>query len=202
MSTKEIWIVRHGKNRLDTDFKSLGTWQANCPLSQEGRDEIARVKRAYIDGETFKILACSWFTRAYETATILVPEPNRWRKTPALAPRLYIELDSWLKDHIKDMDPREYPNIDDIALTNRIFRPDFSAIEARWMLHAIIFFLNELGKGEKALLVSHRPLIDLLRGLLDLSFPPLEQRLEKGGMYKLIFKYGSLWQVIHCPPPK
>jgi phosphohistidine phosphatase SixA len=197
---KEIWLVRHGKNVLDQRFTQFGVWQPTSPLSQEGCEAIERVKNEHLEGETFQIYGHSGYVRAKQTAEILAPCAP-WEIVSELAPHLASELDTWIKKYILGLTSDKYPNLDDLAVSNTIFRPDFTHQEGRWILRGILHMLGRLQEGEKALLVSHQPLIGLVRGMLDLNFDPLEQSLEKGGIYRFLFSAHELATVVHYAPP-
>ena len=191
---KTLWLLRHGYNVLHPDWRQFGMWQAQSPLSEKGRGDIARVRTTYLQGERFKALFHSPFRRAMETAQIAVPD-GKWVALPTLAPRLPQVLDTLVASvegglpetsFLEEMEARW---------------PGLLQVETEWVLQGIQTALNALQDDEQALLVGHQPVLGLVRGTFDRRFPLYEQTLPKGGMYRCRFTDPTHAQVEYLPPP-
>lgn len=171
--------MRHGNNKLEEDVRIHGMWQSQSPLYPQGREEIEKVRAIHLKDTEFVYLAHSPFVRARETAEIAVPNGS-WEVLAGLAPLLEKELD----DVYQALEPKRHPqDLDQVE----VFIPNFCEREGAHIQKAAIEILNKIRLGQSALFVSHQPLLGILRGLLDSSFPPREQTLPKAGIYRFRF---------------
>jgi broad specificity phosphatase PhoE len=133
------------------------------------------MRDTYLVGRNFSFLGTSPFLRALETAKITVPD-GAWNEFPLLAPRLHQAWDTLFST--RDPTPTTLQQIEELW-------PRLVDVEAEWIYEGATRALNFLEEGEHALLVSHQPLIGLLRGQFDPRFGLYDQTLEKGGIYKI-----------------
>ncbi len=192
---KWLWAMRHGNNQLEEDIRVHGMWQSRSPLYPQGREEIEIVRATHLTDTEFAYLAHSPFVRARETAEIAVPNGS-WEVLTGLAPLLEKELD----DVYQALEPERHPqDLDQVEA----FIPDFCEREGAHIQKTATEILNKIQLGQSALFVSHQPLLGILRGLLDTSFPPRKQTLPKAGIYRFRFDGNNqLLGVDTLLPPK
>ena len=154
MVTKMLYLMRHGK-ALSVENNR---WEPDIPLSHEVRDCVARVRSAHLQAVCFTQLLCSPYKRARETAEIAVPSGN-WRVSNKLAPLYPGEWEHLLREKFWDKEP----TLGEMLEVNpRLVEEQFEI--CREVAHAMLYSLEI---GQKALCVSHEPLLHMMWACLD-----------------------------------
>jgi len=187
----EVWMWRHGDNEGGED----GTyWGPKSVLSQEGRKVIQRVIEANLAKVKFKILGCSGLVRAKQTIQMYAngkpvevlkglgpASPAAWdlldKRDPKLASSGIIEL---------------YQNLAGAVILTA---------EAEQLLNTIKDIAAKLDYGEKALLVSHEPLINAALNMAKKDWSS-KISLQKGEI--IIFRFDrdlNFVEYEHIPLP-
>lgn len=188
----EVWVMRHA-DQEDTDDGSY--WEPNAPLSTMGINTAQRVRSTHLAGIKFAIYASSGFRRAKETLELCMNDgANEIRRgLEPVSPR------AW--NLLKKRDPK-LADADIVEMYKNLAGAVILVAEAEHLLNCIKDIAARLDYGEKALVVSHEPLINAALNLAEKNDCSSKVDIKKGEI--IIFRFDTLLNFLgakHLPLP-
>lgn len=193
---KEVWVWRHGEQEKNHPT----VWKRNAFLGDEGRRVIQAVARLHLAGVEFAFYGASPFPRALQTIAMALPSGKELRMIEELAT---VSEEAWeqaFRDH------PGYARLQYELEAMYAEQPYLMTAEGERTFQAIYKVAKEqLRDDERALLVSHYPLIECALGFATHTWPPRIKPLGRGEI--LIFFFDAennfkRWKDLRIPPPE
>ena len=172
---KEVWLMRHGDNEIDSDFARYGIWQPQSSLTIAGIAKLALISERHFTNTNFEICLHSPLVRTKETGRIILPSSD-WIEEPLLGPEKTIDLDNIYKGN----NPHNLRDIEKLL-------PGFCQHVKTRVISVVERSVRKLTTNQKALIVGHEPSLTLTLSTFAQKYNAYVKLLEKGGICVLVF---------------